>query len=361
MPPRANGMCAICLNFHAGRNTYQISLGKSVEPDHWDKAKARVNRKHHMSHSINAFIEREKNRLDQIILDLKHQGKPLDPEKIKQLFKGNDGQSVHEFIDNELRLEGSGTVKFGTWRKKRAKMRILKEYAPSLNFQQITSEFLAHYHDWLMYEKDNCRNTANDNIKTLKSYLTKARRKGVIAIVPEFPLTREESEFDYLEPNEVAKLEELYCSGELATHLLNVLHVFLIALYTGVRWSDYTAFNLWDGKSDTIRFKQKKTGGASIIYLSERVKELLKGNYHLISYDKTLCYLKEVARIAGIEKRIGTHTARHTLAITLLTQGKTVKFVSQVLSHKNTRITETHYARFIPDETMQKIMKDFKY
>ncbi len=56
-------------------------------------------------------------------------------------------------------------------------------------------------------------------------------------------------------------------------------------------------------------------------------------------------YLKEIAAICGIEKRVTYHLARHTFSTTVtLANGVPLETVSKMLGHKNIRTTQI-YAR----------------
>ena len=58
-------------------------------------------------------------------------------------------------------------------------------------------------------------------------------------------------------------------------------------------------------------------------------------------------YLKEIADICGINKKLTTHLARHTFATTItLTNGVPLETVSSMLGHKNIRTTQI-YAKVV--------------
>jgi site-specific recombinase XerD len=58
-------------------------------------------------------------------------------------------------------------------------------------------------------------------------------------------------------------------------------------------------------------------------------------------------YLKEIADLCGIKKRLTYHMARHTFATTItLNNGVPIETVSKLLGHKNLRITQ-HYAKVL--------------
>jgi site-specific recombinase XerD len=73
-------------------------------------------------------------------------------------------------------------------------------------------------------------------------------------------------------------------------------------------------------------------------------------------------YLKDIAILCGINKRITFHTGRHTFASTVtLSNNISLEVVSKMLGHTNTRMT-THYAKLVDNyigEQMDKLMNAF--
>lgn len=64
------------------------------------------------------------------------------------------------------------------------------------------------------------------------------------------------------------------------------------------------------------------------------------------SNQKMNAYLKEIADLCGIEKRLSCHLARHTFATLALSKGVAVESVSRMLGHTNIQTTQI-YARII--------------
>lgn len=58
-------------------------------------------------------------------------------------------------------------------------------------------------------------------------------------------------------------------------------------------------------------------------------------------------YLKEIADLCGIDKKLTSHIARHTFATTItLLNGVPIESVSKMLGHTNIRTTQ-HYAKIL--------------
>lgn len=64
----------------------------------------------------------------------------------------------------------------------------------------------------------------------------------------------------------------------------------------------------------------------------------------VLSNQKINAYLKEIADLCGIKKRLSYHLARHTFATMSLSKGVPIESVSKMLGHTNIKTTQI-YAR----------------
>lgn len=72
--------------------------------------------------------------------------------------------------------------------------------------------------------------------------------------------------------------------------------------------------------------------------------------------DLSSYYLKEIATICGINKRLSTHSARHTFATSVTLANKvTMENVAKMLGHSSTRMTQ-HYARVLDESILDDMM-----
>lgn len=76
----------------------------------------------------------------------------------------------------------------------------------------------------------------------------------------------------------------------------------------------------------------------------------------VLSNQKMNAYLKEIADICGIQKRLTTHVARHTAAtVVFLANEVSMENVAKILGHSNIRMTQ-HYAKVLDTS----ILRDMK-
>ena len=142
-----------------------------------------------------------------------------------------------------------------------------------------------------------------------------------------------------------------------------VRDLYLFSVYTGLAYHE--AFTLQRkhiikgfDKELWINMKRGKTGKDFEVPLLPKAIEIIKkygelGNddsYILprMSNQKMNSYLKEIADIIGIKKRLTHHTARKTFATTILLYNDIpIEIVSSLLGHSSIAITQKHYAKVV--------------
>ena len=68
-------------------------------------------------------------------------------------------------------------------------------------------------------------------------------------------------------------------------------------------------------------------------------------------------YLKEIADLCGIKKRLTTHIARHTAAtVVFLDNEVSMENVAKILGHANIKMTQ-HYAKVLDSSIMRDMQK----
>ena len=157
-------------------------------------------------------------------------------------------------------------------------------------------------------------------------------------------------------------LEELNRITKAKFRKPEIKRAFLFACYTGLRFSDLKNLT-WkqiclNGTRHKLEFRQKKTGSFEYFPLSITASKILtNGKGNLINMPDSKVFkipgrnnynedLKLLAKAAGIDKNMTSHTGRHTFATLMLTQGVDIYTVSKLLGHKSLSTTQI-YAKII--------------
>lgn len=169
------------------------------------------------------------------------------------------------------------------------------------------------------------------------------------------------------------ELNKLYNKRFGIKRLEEVRDCYLFSCYTGYAYADAAdlrpedvAVGL-DGEKWIIRNRKKTTTLENVPLLPRALEIINKYKKHpycvrsnrllpVNSNQRYNSYLKEIADVCGIKKKLTTHTARHTFATTvLLTNGVPMETAMELLGHTDIRTTQI-YARIV----QQKISSDMK-
>jgi site-specific recombinase XerD len=215
-----------------------------------------------------------------------------------------------------------------------------------------------------LIKEGNSQNTILKRFKTLKVFIYRAIEQGIIKENPlkKIKIKSVEGQMLYLTIEEVNKLEKLF-KGFLTNNLHKTLHYFLFACYTGLRYSDIKNLkfsNIYqDQEGKYIQKQVFKTKDFIKIPLSKRAIELIPSKsfnekcvFDVYSNQETNRNLKDLMKLAGINKRITFHCARHTFATITLELDGDLSAVQKLCGHSKIQTTQI-YAKVL-DKSKQR-------
>ena len=177
-------------------------------------------------------------------------------------------------------------------------------------------------------------------------------------------------EIDFLDEDELRRIINF---DTPLPRLERARDMFLFGCFTGLSYIDIKTLTPEHFETDGagriwIKKRRVKTGVLSRIPLLPIAKMILdkyKGGDKLLPIQDAADvnkYLKDIAILCGIDKRITFHTSRHTFATTVtLSNNISLEVVSKMMGHTNTRMT-THYAKLIDrciGEQMDRIIDNY--
>lgn len=210
-------------------------------------------------------------------------------------------------------------------------------------------------------------NTANIYFVSLAKCLRMAVNQKLISSNPTAEMTGkekpqpEQGQRDYLVIDEVKQMIAADCPNPI------IKNSYLFSCFCGLRISDIRALKWGDIKSDEVQIRMQKTKHIINVPLSDEAKKWLpnRGNnaasdkvFNLPKQSNTICAnLKKWAAAAGVDKVVTFHTARHTFATIMLTQGADLYTISKLLGHSKMETTQV-YATLL-DEAKAKAVSKF--
>ncbi len=323
---------------------------------------------------LNDYLSALRNKLYSIETILINKGITVTLENVIDYYRhGEEDQSI------SLMTLFEKIAKYDTKRMKQKlispstceKYLVTKEYVKrylkdelkrdDILIKNITPSFINNLYVYLL--RFMSINTAIHKMKQINRLFRYALDEGYINKTPcKIKFKEEKKTTTPLTLEEVNKIRKKKLEIE---RLSKVRDLFVFCCYTGLSFSDLMSLNANDFHTDEegnqwiIKKRHKTKIVATIPLLPVALEILNKYNYQLpkISNVKYNAYLKELADLCGIKQNLHSHLARHTFATILLNSGLDMVYVAKCLGHSSTKITESTYAKVLPNILMEKIKK----
>ena len=382
---RKSGKAPIELMITVNGERCPLSTGKQVPIDKWDKTKQQVKGKDEEAQSLNNYLKAIKAKLYQKEAELLDRGFIITAEllrdayfdKVESLKEKSLFEVFEEHNREQEKLVGNGVSKATYWISVYT-VRLLKEFVQQkykredLYLRELNLNFIQSFHTFLRIDKGMAQNSSTKHLKLLKKIVNLAVANSYMATNPfiTYKIEREPVEIDFLDEEELRKIINF---DTPLPRLERAKDMFLFGCFTGLSYIDIkTLAPEHFEKNNTgriwIKKRRVKTGVLSRIPLLPIAKLILdkyKGGEKLLPIQDPADinkYLKDIAILCDIKKRITFHTSRHTFASTVtLANNISLEVVSKMLGHTNTRMTN-HYAKLIDKcigEQMDKLMDTF--
>ena len=334
----------------------QYHLDETINPAFWNsnKGEAKQVSKFPQYPEFNARLNNVRDTVLTLIRKMQNDGKTLTNDVLRKeldlLLKKHKNQTdevsekelmsfIPHFIENST---NSNVTKLGY----RRMLKDLKEFEQlkkvRLTFDKIDIDFhneFVHY----LESKNYAPNTVGARIRGLKTFMNAAYERNLHNNLDykkkAFTKPSEETKNIYLNEEELAEIYQLDLST--SKKLDHVRDWFLIAAYTGLRFSDLERLSKDNINDSSIEIKTKKTGKTVVVPISPIIKSILD-KYDdmlpkMISNQKFNEYIKEVAKRAKIDEDILIEETKGTLKVQ-----KTEKKYNLVSAHTARRSFATN-------------------
>lgn len=385
---RVNGEIPIYVRVELKTGNFTLSTGKSVLNEVWEQT-------HHLRvHVRNAKDKVTKEALDVLSHKIQINYSKLEREKLevsaeelKAILQGKNFSKAstilkiidfhNEYFEKLVLINERAPASLQKYKRVGDIVRDFnKKYygKPDYDVEKIGTAYLYNLENYMKFEAEynGVKGIKNNSIvkyfKNLKTICNHAIRyeliqknpinkySGKIKTVEAVFLTSEELESIESHEFKIERLERvkdifLFCcySGYAPVDVMKLSRANLIKDNNGQLW---------------IKTNRQKTGTRANVPLLPQAlkiasKYLLTQDFLLpkISNQKMNAYLKEIADIVGLEKKLTWYVARHTFATTVtLGNGIKIENVSAMLGHTNIRQTQ-HYAKVLDTSVMEDMQK----
>lgn len=381
-----NGESQIYVRFSIDGKRAEIATSIFLNPKYWDSKYSEVKNSHPESNHFSTVLSNIKSELNRDFLFLASQNQIVDINMLKNKYLGvvekPKFKTICETFDYH-NLKMKETLKTGKIVPKTLlRYEITKNKVVSFmkrnygisdkSLPEIRLSFATEFLHYLLTVDKLQSNTANKYIKNLKKIMNLAVGLDWIPSNPlnQFKCSYVSPEREILTQFELNKIMNKEISNN---RLSEVRDVFIFCCYTGFAYSEIYKFEKdsvtlgIDGSAwlSTIRAKTGNKESVPLLPIPLMIIEKYKTSAYCDKNNKLLpvnsnqrynAYIKELMSVCEINKRITTHTARHTFATTItLSNGVPIETVSSMLGHTNIRTTQI-YAKVI----QKKVSEDMK-
>lgn len=372
---KSDGTCPIMLRITIQGRLVASSIQRRIRPELWEAQTGMAVGDSEEARTMNKFIDAIKMRACDRYNDLLMTNEVVTPEMLRDaIFSINEGRgrslvSVWEEHNTDLmRLVGRETS-YTNWQKNNTCLNYLREFLRSegksedLPVRLVNRHLITRFEQHLKIDRGCSANTATKYMQNLKKIIRIAMQNGRIKGDPftGIRLSIQDNGRPYLTREE---LDAILKKDFDAPRLNTVRDIFMFACYTGLAYIDIHALTRSSLEADaegitwirTQRIKTKVRANVPLLDMARRIMDKYATPHNqtpvsrvlpVLSNQKMNAYLKEIADICGIRKKLTFHVARHTFATTItLMNGVPIESVSRMLGHTNIKTTQ-HYARIV--------------
>jgi len=375
-----NGEAPICLRITVQGQTAEVTVKRSISVHLWNQSKECSNGKSYTDKELNHYLETVKAKFYQIHRELEIDGKTVTANAIRDRYYGKDESNktlvdVYKEHNKKCRaLIGidyteSTVEKFDTSLSHLQEFIKYKSGTDDIFLNDVNAQFIHDFDFYLKTVRKCQHNSCLKHLKNLKKVIRIALANEWMKKDPFYGIhfKFEETNIEFLTQEE---LETLIHKEFTVQRLALVRDVFVFCCFTGLAFIDVqqlTPNHLIKDNNGAmwIRKNRQKTGNMCnipVLSVAKRLIDKYKENpdcvrkgvlLPVISNQKMNAYLKELADLCGINKRLCTHVARYTCAtVVMLANQVSMENVAKILGHSNTKMTQ-HYAKVLDSSIMR--------
>ena len=258
--------------------------------------------------------------------------------------------------------------KYSVLRRHFAEFLMYKYSRKDIGLNEFTPAVVQDFHLYMSTVAGCAYNTSVKKVKTLKTITIYAQKRGFLLHDPfvDHHFHMEPVDRGFLTDEEILRV----ANKDLGIQRLELVRdIFIFSCFTGLAYIDVANLTpdhivTMDDKQ-WIMTKRQKTSVETNVLLLDIPRAIIAKYSHktyrdgklfpVLTNQKTNSYLKEIADLCGIKKKLTFHLARHTFATMSLSKGVPIESVSKMLGHTNIRTTQI-YARI----TNKKIEHDME-
>lgn len=321
-----------------------------------------------LQQTLDLFVTKARRIINELL-----ESGTLDMQTVVAVIGGKEKQQASENVPNKMLLvdyfrERATIRKYGRTEDSQARydrfIDWFERWGGMVTFNDVTEVNILKMDECLLARKLKPYSIWNNYHRFLNSFIIDAMNEGLLHKNPYkgIHINRDptaEALNKYLTIEEFERIRDIQLPSDYLRHARDL---FVFQTYTGLSYIDLEAFDATQIREVRGRpvyaGRRGKTSQEFTFLLMQPAMEVLKRysmKLPMMSNQKYNNYIKMVAVMAGVNKPVSSHWARHTCATMLLNNGVGMEVVSKVLGHSSTKITREVYAKLL-DETVAEAM-----
>ncbi len=385
---KKSGKCPVMGRISVDGKSTAFGTRADVLPDEWNASEGLATGKDNTA--INKQIEDYKTALETHYRNIVENQGFVTAELLKNALRGiGTGQNTvmqefSELVEEKRKSVGIKIVasSYGIYT---AAYRHFKGFlrhkydADDIPFSMVNQAMVEEFAYYLKIDARLAARTARSTMKPFRTVVKQAFNKGLMRNDPFFDYKPEKilSVPRWLSRDEIDRLMRVQINSRALDF---VRDMFLFSTFTGISYIDlknlrHTDIVRREDRSTWIILNRHKTGTASYIPLLDipmKILEKYKGSRFSGSDGKVFKirtsasvneHLKELAKLAGIDKRLHYHMSRHSFGTEIcLSQGVPIETLSKMMGHLSIKTTQIYaeVTRTKINEDMTKLARRIK-
>jgi len=376
------GLCPIRCRMTYQKKRKIFSTGLFINPEDWSSSKQEAKLPNAENNIINTQLSLISQKINEAFLMLQVLPNEFDVDDIYKKFMGEDVKTeitilgacdLHNEKMKKLVGIDLNQLSWSRYVESRGKVSefIKSKYKKSdLKLEQLDLKFIKGLEYYWKTEKKLRQATIYRNMQRVKKMIQFAIDENYLQKNP-FSLYKNKKYKGVIVYLTDVELKKLMNHNFTQKRLQQIKDMFIFCCYTGLAYQEMASLrtghitvgfdgNLW------INMIRQKTNEPLAIPLLPQAEVILdkykeEGSDMVlpsISNQKFNSYLKEIAVLVGIEKKLTHHIARKTFATTvLLLNGVPMEIVSELLGHSKITVTQEHYAKVVKNKVSEEVKK----
>lgn len=391
---KKDGTCPLAIRIIQNRKQRYIFLEHYLNEKDWDSENSKVRKSNPNYKRLNNFLRNKLTEIDDRILEHETKKENFSLDQLRNEITGNQNKEKKfiehsmEFLENLVK-----TKKFN--RLVSDKSRIVN-FLRFLNgkdvcYREIDEVLLKRFKVYLISERKVSERTVVNHFIVIRTLFNLAIKEGLVSR-DLYPFGKDKIKLKCpdamkigLDEDDIIKIENLDLKN--GTSIWHTRNVFLYSFYfAGMRISDVLRSKWSDFKDGRFYYRMGKNKKTDSIKLSDKVKEIInhyktdkisdndfifpelkKVNINDPSDEnrkintaglKFNSYLKQIAQIAEIDKKITNHIARHSFG-NIAGDKVSPQMLQKLYRHSDIRTTMSYQSTFIhkdADEALDTIL-----